>query len=326
MRFNKAKNLSSPFATGGGGFTFESRVQAAFAALMLSRGACPCLAHRWPIVEVALQSRHRGYETDDALVLARNDDTGDQCRLLVQIKHSIRFTVGDPHMPDVIGAAWRDFKKTSSFDSSCDAIALVTGPISKTDRDNVYRLLELARGASDPADFCKKIQQLRTVSNGQRDKLKVIKQHITNANSGSSPDDDDLWKFLKCFHLIGFDMDLMSGVTLSLLHSLIRANSSEDVGKVWGGILQEVQQKNTVSGVLTRDSVSQPLKDCFKQDDIKPVFTIAPRPLKETLALNLIGSWDENSEGDRAILEDLSGIAFSEWQAKVREMWREQGE
>jgi len=42
------KQLSNPFSTGGGGPTFESRVQAAFVALMLTKGVCPCLPS-WPI-------------------------------------------------------------------------------------------------------------------------------------------------------------------------------------------------------------------------------------------------------------------------------------
>lgn len=324
MSTNKAKQLSNSFSTGGGGPTFESRVQSAFVALMLSYGRCPCLADRWPIAEVILQTRHRGYETEDAAIITRDDNTGEQCRLLVQIKHSIRFTKSDPKMPDVIGAAWRDFNKSSHFDPKLDAIALITGPISKTDSENICRLLEFARGARDTVDFFQKIRQSKTVSDKQREKLGVIKHHITNANNGASPDEKKLWRFLKCFYLIGFDMDLITGVTISLIQSLIGANSNDDVEAVWNKIIQEVQQKNLVSGVLTPDSVSQPLQDCFRRKESKPVMAIAPDPIKETLALNLIGSWDEKSKGDRMIVEKLSSMAFSDWQAKVREIWKDQ--
>lgn len=326
MSLNQAKQLSSAFNTGGGGFKFESHVQAAFVALMLSKAACPCLAYRWPIAEVGLQKRHQGYETDDAVVIARNDDSGDQCRLLVQIKHSICFTTKNAQMPDVIGAAWRDFNKPTHFNPKRDAIALVTGPISKIDSENVCRLLELARGAKDADDFIQLMEQSRTVSDSQRNKLKVIRNHIVRANGGFRPDNQRLWEFLKCFHLIGFDMDLVSGVAISLIQSLIGATSTDDVEKVWLKIVQEVQQKNSVAGSLTRNSVSEPLQDCFKKAEIKPVVTITPSPISETLTLNLIGAWDENAEGDRAIVEALSGLAFADWQTKVREIWKEQGQ
>jgi hypothetical protein len=318
------KQLSNPFSTGGGGFTFENRVQAAFVALMLSNGACPCLAYCWPIVEVVLQPHYLGYETDDTLVKTRNDNTGASSRLLAQVKHSISFTKKDRQMPAVIGAAWRDFNNKDRFNPDCDAIALITGSISKTDGESVCRLLEFARGSRDAADFEVKIKQLRAVSNAQREKLLVIKTHIAKVNDGLMPDGETLLKFLKCFYLIGFDMDLISGVSISLIQSLIKANSPNNVEDVWNKILQEVQQKNTVSGVLTQDSVSQPLRDCFKKDGIKPIIAIAPHPIKETLALNLIGNWNESSEGDRAIVETLSDIAFTDWQAKVREIWKGQ--
>lgn len=326
MSHNQPKQLSNAFNTGGGGFNFEINVQAAFVALMLSGGSCPCLAHRWPIVEVGLQKSHRGYETDDAVVITRNDNTGEQCRLLVQVKHSISFTEKDPQMPDVIGAAWRDFNKPSHFDPKRDAIALVTGPISKTDSENVCRLLDVARGASDAVDFNLKILQSKTISDSQRKRLTIIRDHIANANGGTPPDDERLWKFLKSYYLIGFDLDLVTGVAISLIQSLIGATSPDDVEKVWLKIVEEVRYKNKDAGTLTRSSVSQPLQDCFKKDEVKPVVTIAPSPIKETLALNLIGAWDESAEGDRTIVEALSGMAFTDWQTKVREIWKEQGQ
>jgi len=324
MSLNEAKQLSNAFSTGGGGFTFESRVQSAFVALMLARGVCPCLAYSWPVAEVALQARHRGYETDDTVIVTRNDNTGAECRLLLQIKHSISFSENDSQMPDVIGAAWRDFNRKTHFDADRDSIALVTGPISKNDSKNVCHVLDVARGASDATDFFSKISQSKAYSDAQRNKLKTIRFHVTNANNGANPNDEEFWSFLKCYYLIGFDMDLMTGVTTTLIQSLIGAHSNDDVQAVWNMIVQEVQQKGSVSGVLTRDSISQLLKDSFKQEEIMPVVPIAPNPIKETIALNLIGGWDESTDGDRSIVESLSGMAFRDWQEKIRKIWKDQ--
>ena len=289
---------------------------------MLSRGVCPCVAHKWPIAKITLQARYGGYETDDAVIITRNDNNGKECRLLLQIKHSIRFTDKDAQMPDVIGAAWRDFNNTTHFSKDWDAIALVTGPISKTDSENVCRVLEIARGASDETDFFNKIRQSRTVSDTQRSKIETICEHITNANNETRPDDDEFWKFLKCYHLIGFDMDLMTGVTTSLIQSLIGSHTNGDVLAVWDMIVDEVRQKNSVSGVLTRESISQPIKDYFKQDEVKPIVPIALNLIKEPIVLNLIGGWDESIDGDCSIIESLSGMAFQDWQGTIRGMWR----
>ena len=205
-----------------------------------------------------------------------------------------------------------------------DAIALVTGPISKTDSENVCRILNVARGASDSADFFSKINQSKTVSEAQRNKLKIIRLHVINANKGVNPSDDEFWKFLKCYHLIGLDMDLMTGVTTSLIQSLIGSHTDSDVQSVWNMIVQEVQEKGSVAGILTLESISEPIKDFFKRDEVKPVVAIAPSPIKETIALNLIGEWDESTDGDRSIVESLSGMAFQDWQTKIREIWKEQ--
>lgn len=321
---NEAKQLSNSFSTGGGGVIFETRVQAAFVALMLSGGVCPCLPYPWPIAKVALQARHLDYETDDAVAFARNDDTGEECRLLFQIKHSISFTKRDPQMPDVMGAAWRDFNRSTHFDPQKDSIALVTGPISKTDQNSVCRLLEIARASSDESDFFAKKDQSKIVSKTQREKYEAIHHHISNADKKGTLDKKSIWQFLKSFYLISFDMDLETGVGTSLIQSLIRANSPDSPQAVWNMIVQEVQQKNSASGIIAPNSVNRQLQDCFNRTERKPIITIAPKPVKETVALNLIGGWDEKSTGDQSIIEDFSGMAFADWQVKIREVWKEQ--
>jgi hypothetical protein len=317
-----AKQLSSAFSTGGGGVIFENRVQAAFVALMLSNGVCPCLDYSWPIAEVALQARHRGYETDDAVVTTRNDNTGDQCRLLVQVKHSIRFTDRDAQMPEVIGAAWRDFNNSQLFDERYDGIALVTGPLSKTDSDSICRLLELARSSSDVADFLAKKKQSKLCSDKQREKWDIIAGHVKTANAGNEPSDENLWRFLKRFYLLGFDMDLETGVCASLIQSLLAAHTQDDVQTVWHLILQEVQKRNPSAGVVTPNNVSAKLKGCFKLSRPSQVWVALPKPVPETLAVNLLGAWDEKMPGDREIIEAFSGMAFADWQAKVRDILR----
>jgi hypothetical protein len=59
--------LSNPFSAGGGGGQFEIKVQAAFLALMVLDGPCPCLP-RGTIDSVKLQSKHLGYDVDDLLI------------------------------------------------------------------------------------------------------------------------------------------------------------------------------------------------------------------------------------------------------------------
>lgn len=314
------KQLSSAFSTGGGGVIFENRVQAAFVALMLANGVCPCIDFSWPIAQVALQARHRDCKTDDAVVTTRNDNTGEQCRLLVQVKHSIRFSDKDPQMPEVIGAAWQDFNNPKIFNEQYDAIALVTGPLSKTDSDSVCRLLELARGSSDISDFISKKNQSKLCSNGQREKWEIISGHVKAANGGSAASDEELWRFVKRLYLLGFDMDLEAGICASLLQTLLAAHTQHDVQAVWLLVLQEVQKRNPAAGVITPSNVSAKLRGYFKRTQPTPIHVFVPKPIKETLAMNLLGSWDEKKPGDKEIIEALTGEAFVDWQTKMRDI------
>ena len=82
------KNLSKHFSTGGGGVHFEAHVQASFVALMLTGGNAPCLPC-WPIVEINLQGKIDGFDTDDLIVVVKDFNSNEKRKLLGQIKHSI---------------------------------------------------------------------------------------------------------------------------------------------------------------------------------------------------------------------------------------------
>jgi len=73
----KRKKLSNAFSTGGGGSHFEAHVQASFVTLMLSGGYAPCLPS-WPIVEIKLQGKINGFETDDLIVFVKRPMNTDQ--------------------------------------------------------------------------------------------------------------------------------------------------------------------------------------------------------------------------------------------------------
>lgn len=140
----KSKNLSNPFSTGGGGHHFEVHVQASYVTLMLTGGYAPCLPC-WPIKEVKLQGKIAGYDTDDLIITIENKDTKECSKLLGQIKHSIAITKENKVLSEVIQAAWNDFNNYKIFTKGKDVIALITGPINKTDSHNIQWLLNQAR-------------------------------------------------------------------------------------------------------------------------------------------------------------------------------------
>ncbi|EPN8565419.1 hypothetical protein ACT35X_003261, partial [Enterobacter hormaechei] len=154
------KNLSNPFSTGGGGVHFEAHVQASFVALMLTCGNAPCLPC-WPIVEIKLQGKIEGFDTDDLIVVVENPTGKEKQKLLGQIKHSISITQGSAIFGEVIQAAWNDFNNPEVFNRKKDVIALITGPLSSTDTHNVKWLLSQARHTKNVDEFLRNVRQAK---------------------------------------------------------------------------------------------------------------------------------------------------------------------
>ena len=257
-----AKQQSNPFSTGGGGQNFETRVQAAFTVLMLSGRLGPCLPP-FPITKIKLQGRYAGFNTDDFIVFSKQPETEKKAKLLAQIKHDINITAGDATFAEVIQSTWNDFSD-ESFDYNTDALALITGPLSATDINDVRPILEWARHSEDEEEFFTKINTPNFSSDAKRKKLEAFKTHLKNAN-GKNDDvpDRQVWEFLKVFHIIGYDLDTESGSTLSLLHSLIAQYSNEAAPLLWTRVIDAVQTANQNAGTLTLESLPEDIRTAF---------------------------------------------------------------
>jgi ABC-type cobalamin/Fe3+-siderophores transport system ATPase subunit len=256
-----AKQQSNPFSTGGGGGNFETRVQAAFTVLMLSGRLAPCLPP-FPIIKIKLQGHYAGFNTDDFIVFAKQPETERKARLLAQIKHDISITTRDTTFAEVIQSTWNDFKD-ESFNPSTDALALITGPLSATDLNDVRPILEWARHAENEEEFFTKINTANFSSDAKRKKLAAFKTHLKTANSETDVSDKQLWEFLKVFHLIGYDLDTESGSTLSLLHSLIVQYANESATSLWARIVDAVQVANQNAGTITLETLPKDIRTAF---------------------------------------------------------------
>lgn len=332
MTGTNSKQVSSPFSTGGGGTNFEIQVQASFVALMLAGGFAPCLPCR-PIQRVKLQGRYAGYDVDDLIVFTAHSDGTDERKLLGQIKHSISFTESDSVLAEVVAAAWRDFNNPSVFTKGKDAIALITGPLSASDIASVRSLLEWARSSESAPEFLTKVDTAKFSSGTKRAKLKAIRKHL-DAAAGTAVSDDAFFAFLQHFHLLGFDLDIRSGVMHAVLHSVIGHYSRENAASLWTQIMQEVMAANQNAGTITRDSLPDDLRDAFVGPEPQRMpeslsLGVPPREARAwqssefasaLVVANLMGAWDENADADMAIAARLAGGDRSAWIASMREV------
>ena len=255
------KKQSNPFSTGGGGPNFETRIQAAFAVLMLTGGPAPCFP-LYQIVKLKLQGRYADFNTDDLIVYLKQAQTGAEAKLLGQIKHSISITVSDTTFAEVLHRAWEDFNG-EFFNSARDAIALITGPLDATDCNHVRPILEWARHSENEVEFIEKINTQKFSAYKKREKLEVFKTHLKSANNGTDISDSQLWNFLRVFHLIGYDLDIESGSTLSLIYSLISHRSNEPANLLWTSVVEAIQTANQNAGTITLETLPERIRTAF---------------------------------------------------------------
>lgn len=328
----KKKNLSNPFSTGGGGAHFEAHVQASFVTLMLTGGYAPCLPC-WPIAEIKLQGKIDGFDTDDLIVVVENADNKERRKLLGQVKYSIAITQGSVLFGEVMQAAWNDFNNPEIFTKGKDIIALITGPLSAIDQQNVQWLLNQARHTKNVDEFFRNVQQSNFSPHKSNEKLQVIQHHLKTANGGKEVSRDELYSFLNHFHLLSYDLGNEVGVVLSLLHSHISRFQRQDPQWVWSRAVDIVQTWNQDAGTITPDKLPEDLLDAFKKkfveempDEFKaaqevPTTDWAQHPDATYLALAvLVGSWNEKNKNDIEAITQLLGIGYDAWLQKGREI------
>ena len=307
--------LSNAFSTGGGGVNFEQSIQALFLLSLLVDGFCPAMNEKTK--RVCFQTKHLGFDVDDLAVFTYRGLT--EGKMLCQIKHSITATASDKAFREFIYAAWSDFNK-KEFDREFDKIALITAQISIEAQKSLRFLHAQAIAAIDEKDFIERINMPSFSNDSNRKMLSTIKSYIADINN-NDPSAMELWNFCKAFILLLFDMDCEESVNRTLSSSLIKCNSSMDALLVWTRLVQYAANCNQTASSIERDNIDAEIQSLFrKKYDIRSL----PAPIAEIdlfiPAIALIGAWREDNQYDCEIIEKISGIPYSEFEAKARTM------
>ncbi len=320
------KELAPSFATGGGGTHFETHVQAAFVTLMLTGGYAPGL-RPWPIVEVKLQGKIEGYETDDLVVTIQRPGANERRRLLGQIKFSCDLTARSAVFADVLRAHWLDYQ-SGTFSRGADALALTTGPMKDIDITNVHWLLRQSRATDTAETFIRRVETAKFRPPHAPGKLDAFRYHLTRANGGVAITDQVLWDFLRHFHLLSYDLGGEFGVVLPLLHSHM-AQFRLEAHLYWGRLVAYVGAMNPDAGVITRDRVPEEIREAFAmpQPTVIPTAYTSRLSLSATeteqlpvelAALLLIGGIDDTNEHDLDAAAEVLGVSKADLVTRMR--------
>lgn len=321
MAKNLISKISNAFSTGGGGVNFEQQIQAMFLLSLLIDGFCPAMNEQTK--KVHFQAKHLGYDVDDLVVITyRNELEG---KMLCQIKHSITATEKNKIFQEVICAAWNDFNK-EDFDRDCDRIALVTAQISNKAQQSLRFLHAEAIGSIDAEAFMEKID-MPVFSDDDNKKMLVAIKECISLVKGCEPENEELWKFCKVFILLLFDMDCAESVNRTLSASLIKCNSPENPIFVWSRLVEYAGQCNQAAASVSKESIDRNIRELFPKNN---TIQLPPDPITAidlfipTIAL--IGAWKEDNEFDRKMIEQISGMEYSEFEAKARTMLSQNSE
>lgn len=218
---------------------------------------------------------------------------------------------------------------------------MITGPISATDTDGVNGLLDQVRHTRDAQEFLTQVRRANFCSATVRTKLTAFQAHLKAANHDIDVAEEDLYEFLKHFHLLGYDLARKGSVVSSLLQSHIAQFNKDIPDKIWYQILYEVQEFNQCAGTITLETLPDDLVQHFREPKISHIpaslikedIAAEISDLQQVIATNwkhhacaqkiamacLIGGWDEAMHADIEVVTRIVGQDYRDWIADLRE-------
>ncbi len=230
-------------------------VQTGLLAVLLVRGHVPIFNDAL-LQELHLQAEHLGFETDDAHIVTI-DSNGLRRRQLWSVKHEVKFTESDRVFMDVINDAWADFTNPKQFDPNIDAFVLATGYLAQKNK-HLLLLLQTALASASAEDFQRRVARAGVVSNDSREYLEVLKR-LCHRAAGRDIAFDELWTFLRSFHILSYDFDQTASQDEAQFKTLlalgIRSETGETGSDLWNAIFKWVTDLNPRAGSFTRESL-----------------------------------------------------------------------
>ncbi len=236
--------VPSPAATGGAGTFFEQHVDAYWLGLLLVRAIPPILID-CTLEHVHLQTRHLGWQTDDFLVMGKNE-SGQQQKLAGQVKRTFTVSARDAECKKTIKAFWKDFKNTQQFSSDSDRFVLVTLRGTNNLLVHFSGLLDCARASQDGTDFEYRMALPNFINRKSvqycNDIRKIVSE-IEDRNVSIT----DIWSFLRVMHVLSLDLNSATGQAEATIKSLLAHATSEPdaVGvadATWNALLRVVSE------------------------------------------------------------------------------------
>ncbi|ERT12285.1 hypothetical protein [Photorhabdus temperata] len=136
----------------------------------------------------------------------------------------------------------------------------------KLDVNDTLPILEWAKYSSNAAEFLKKSKTKGFTSETKIRRLEIFRNQLNLANKGIEVTDEDLWKFLRIFQIVPYDLDSKNSTVVTLLCSLIETSSSQPPSLVFSRIVTYIQEFNQNAGTLEIKNVSKEINFLFDRN------------------------------------------------------------
>ena len=263
---NSKQPVPSPAATGDAGGQFDQHVGAFHLALLLV-GAVPPVLTNTSVVEVSFQNRHRGWRTDDLLVVGVTG-AGVQRKLVAQVKRKFTIAASDEDCRKVFTGLWDDFQAKDRFNASEDRLAVITLHGTSTLLNTFNSLLDCATGSIDSTEFDSRINSDGFISKKAKTQNDVIKLFLTE-HVDEPLRDDDYWQFLRVINIISYDLNTPTAQTEAFVLSLLALYGIKDVqGAIttaegtWARLLKLVGQGRPKAATYRRENLPSEITEC----------------------------------------------------------------
>lgn len=244
---------------GSGGATYEHNVQAAYVLAMLLKIETP-LVTTGKISEVAFQTTSKSYATDDLLVEV-DLGSGKKKKILGQIKYNVALTEANETFNEVITAFWKDFNN-DTFDKGIDRLLLVKSNLTNNDKKHFNVLLDWASTHNNEVDFYKEVERISI----KKQHLIIFENLLKKANNDVDVSKKNVWMFLKCMALVGYDFTTETSTAYSNVLNIITLSKAVDCTltgtQIWNNLLALAAQYNLNGGTLSYE-------ECIQLDDYK---------------------------------------------------------
>ncbi|UTD16570.1 ATP-binding protein [Tenacibaculum mesophilum] len=242
---------ASVFQTGGGGFNYENYVQSSFLLQMMINGVIPSFPNG-KIIEIGFQNKNKGYQTDDLFLQIEENNISK--RVISQIKYNIPISSKNEVFLEVIKAFWNDFNNTSHFDKQNDKMFLIKSSLTNNDKNHIVYLCQIASKQSSSRDFFSEVNRVKI----KKATLDIFEESLTLAK-GKAVTKEELFQFLKCFHLLAYDFTVEASTDETYTLNLIQLSKSKDVvttpKEIWSVILNEAAIYNRNGGSISNEDL-----------------------------------------------------------------------